>query len=83
MIEFAGFLIASFSAPEELGTNPQSLLLLVPLVLTIAVVYKATKVARVTAGNFIKESVLLFFSIVIFMVITALILSSVAWFLIR
>ena len=83
MIDFVGILIAGFTSPEELGTNPQSLLLLLPLVVTISVVYKATKVEKVSAGNFLTESVLLFFSIVVFMVISALILSSVAWYLIK
>ena len=80
MTDFASYIMASFTAPEEIGTNAQSLLLLLPVVAAIAIVYKATKVSRVSAGNFIKESVLLFGSIVIFMVITALVLSAVAWF---
>ena len=80
MTDFASYIMAGFTAPEEIGTNAQSLLLLLPVVAAIAIVYKATKVSRVSAGNFIKESVLLFGSIVIFMVITALVLSAVAWF---
>ncbi len=79
MLDLASYVLAGFTTPEEIGTTPQSLLLLLPLVVAIAVVYKATKVPRISAGNFIKESVLLFGSIVIFMVITALVLSAVAW----
>jgi len=79
MLDFASCVMAGFTAPEEIGTTAQSLLLLLPVVASIAIVYKATKVPRVSACNFIKESVLLFGSIVIFMVITALVLSAVAW----
>jgi hypothetical protein len=46
------------------------------------VIYKATKVSRVSAGNFLKESALLFGSILVFMVITALVLTAVAWFVV-
>ncbi len=81
MFDFASYVMAGFTAPEEIGTTAQSLLLLLPVVAAIAIVYKATKVPRVSAGNFIKESVLLFGSIVIFMVITALVLSAVARFI--
>lgn len=79
MFEFASLVTASFAVPEEIGTTLWSLLLLLPVVASIAIVYKATKVPCVSAGNFTKESVLLFGSIVIFMVITALVLSAVAW----
>lgn len=79
MLDFASCVMAGFAAPEEIGTTAQSLLLLLPVVASIAIVYKATKVPRVSAGNFIKESVLLFGSIVIFMVITALALTAAAW----
>jgi hypothetical protein len=79
MFELAALVMADFTAPEEIGTNPQALLLLLPLVVAIAVVYKATKLPSISAGNFLKESVVLFCSIVVFMVITALVLSGVAW----
>ncbi len=80
MLEIASYVMGSFAAPVKIGTTPQSLLLLLPLVAAIAIVYKATKVPRVSVVNFIKESVILFGSIIIFMVITALVLSAVAWF---
>ena len=41
------FVMASFTAPEEIGTNPQSLLMLLPLVAAIAVVYQATKLPTI------------------------------------
>jgi len=75
------FIIASFTAPEEIGANPQSILWLLPLAAAIAVVYKATKVPTITARNFIKEAAILFGSIVVFIVITALALYTLAWFI--
>jgi hypothetical protein len=75
------FIIASFTAPEEIGANPQSILWLLPLAAAIAVVYKATKVPTITARNFIKEAAILFGSIVVFIIITALALYTLAWFI--
>ncbi|MGD1043441.1 MAG: hypothetical protein ABR913_10340 [Sedimentisphaerales bacterium] len=82
MLALAAIVMAEFTIPEEIGTNPRSLLLLLPLLVSIAVVYKATKVSRVSAGNFLKESALLFGSILVFIVITALALAAVAWFVV-
>jgi hypothetical protein len=73
------FVIASFTAPEEIGANPQSTLWLLPLAAAIAVVYKATKLPTITARIFIKEAVILFGSIVVFIIITALALYTSAW----
>lgn len=73
------FLMASFTAPENIGTNPQALLLLIPLVASISIVYKATKVSQIRAGVFITESVLLFGSMMGFILATALVLCVVAW----
>jgi len=72
-------IIASFTAPEEIRTNPRSLLLLLPLVAAIAIVYKATKLPTIKPANFIKETILLFASIVGFIVITALVLHLLTW----
>jgi len=71
--------IASFTAPEEIGTNPSSMLWLLPLAASIAIAYKATKLPTITAGNFIKEAAILFGSIVVSMIITALALYALAW----
>ena len=76
---FGSVVIASFTAPEVIGTNPSSLLWLLPLTASIAVVYKATKLPTITAVNFIKESVILSGSIVVFILITALVLCALGW----
>jgi hypothetical protein len=78
--ELTSLVMAGFMAPEEIGTTRQSLLLLLPVVISIAVIYKATKVPRISFGNFIKESILLFLSITAFLLIIALILAAIARF---
>ena len=72
-------ILANFTMPERVGVTGLSMLWLLPLALSIAVVYKATKVREVRAVNFIKESVVLFASIVVFMLITAVVLLGFAW----
>jgi hypothetical protein len=77
------FVMASFTIPERIGTEPQSMLWLLPLAAAIAVVYKATKLSKITAGNFIKEAALLFGSIVVFIIAVALALYALAWLIIE
>ena len=73
------FIIATFTEPEKFGANPQSMLWLLPLVAAIAIIYKATKLPVIKAGKFIKETAILFGSIVVFIVIAALTLHALAW----
>ncbi|MBW7992649.1 MAG: hypothetical protein FVQ84_21895 [Planctomycetes bacterium] len=75
--------MATFTMPEKITTDPQSMLWLLPLVASIAIVYKATKLPEIKIANFLKESVILFGSIVIFMFATALVLYSIAWLVIE
>ena len=79
MATMTALLLANFTIPEKIGVTPHSMLWLLPLVASIAVVYKATKVPKISAANFLKETVILFGSIVIFMVVTALVLCASAW----
>lgn len=79
MSAMAYFVMATFTAPEDIGTNPQAMLLLLPLAAAIAVGYKATKLPKITAGNFFKETVILSGSIIVFMVIIAVALYALAW----
>ena len=72
-------IIATFTSPEKININPQSVLWLLPLVASIVVVYKATKVSTIKISSFLKETVVLFGSIIIFMVVTALVLYALAW----
>ncbi len=73
------FVIATFTAPEQIHANPQSMLWLLPLTAAIAVVYKATKLPTITASVFLKEVMLLFGSIVAFIIITVLALYALVW----
>ncbi len=79
MLTKAIVVIATFTTPEQIGTNPSSMLWLLPLAAAIAIAYKAIKLPTITAGNFIKEAAMLFGSIVVFMAITALALYTLAW----
>ena len=72
-------ILANFTVPERVGVTSSSMFWLLPLALAIAVVYKATKVRQVRAVSFIKESVVLFASVVVFMFITAVVLLGFAW----
>ena len=71
--------MATFTIPEKISANPQSLLWLLPLVAAIAIVYKATKVPEIKFAHFLKEAMILFGSIVVFMFIAALALCALAW----
>ncbi len=71
--------MATFTAPEHIRTNPQSILWLLPLAAAIAVIYKATKLPTITGGVFFKEAAVLFGSIVVFVIITALALYALVW----
>ena len=79
MTALIGMVVASFSRPIPIDTNPASMLWLLPLVAAIAVVYKATKVSEIEPRAFAKECAVLFGSIMVFIVVAALILYVVAW----
>lgn len=79
MSSIAAYILANFTVPEPISVDPKSMLLLLPLVAAIAVVYKATKLPAIKPAHFLKESVILFGSIVVFMAVTALVLCVLAW----
>jgi len=68
------YVIASFMSPVNIGTTAKAMLLALPLIAVISVVYKATKLDEIKFNSFVKESFLLFGSILVFMVVTAVIL---------
>ena len=64
-------LLATFSAPETIATNPAQMLWLLPLALAGAVVYKAIKLPQITPAIFLKEVfTLLAFLLCLLLVIT-------------
>ena len=79
MSMIAAFVLATFTMPERISVTPSSMLWLLPLIAAISVVYKTTKLPKIRFTHFVKESVVLFGSIVIFMLITALVLCAMAW----
>jgi len=79
MMAFMATMLGSFTTPMRIGTDPASTLWLLPLVVSIAVVYKATKVHRVRPWPFAKESAVLFGSIIVFIIVAAVILYGVTW----
>lgn len=79
MTAFDGILLASFTTPMHIGTDPVSMLWLLPLLVSVVVVYKATKVYKIRAYPFIQESAVLFGSILAFIIVIALVLYGVSW----
>lgn len=72
-------MLGSFSTPMKIGTDPVSMLWLLPLVAAIAIVYKATKVHKIRLRPFARETAVLFGSILLFIVVAAVILYGLAW----
>lgn len=73
-------LLATFLYPENISTTPLSMLWVLPLVASIAIVYKATKVDTIELKPFAKETFVLFGSIVVFLGVAAIVLCLIAWF---
>jgi len=76
MLNSTAAMLAAFTAPEDIKVNLQSMLWMLPLAAAIAIIYKATKLPKITARLFIKETVVLFASIVVFIIAAA----AVLWF---
>ena len=72
---------ATFTSPEQMGTNPQSILWILPLMVAIVVAYKTTKLPTITLRLFLKETAGLFLSILVFIVLIALALHAIAYFI--
>jgi len=60
--------LSSFAQPIEIATDAWSMLWMFPLLLAIAIVYKATKMRILSGGRFVKEVAILFGTISGFMV---------------
>ena len=79
MLTNAFAILAGFTSPIDIGTTPKSMLWILPLVLSIAIIYKATKLPKITPASFIKEISLLFGSIVAIIILASLSLYIFAW----
>ena len=71
--------IATFSLPHNITTSASMTLWLLPLAASIAVIYKVLKLPKIKPVNFIKETAVLFGSIMVFLVVSAVVLFLVAW----
>jgi hypothetical protein len=60
-------ILAGFMSPINIPTTPAAMLWMFPLILAIVIVYKATKLRVIFPKKFIKEVVILFFTISIFL----------------
>lgn len=66
------YCLAGFMSPVYIGTTPQAFLLALPLIAIISIVYKATKMENLKFVPFVWQVFLLFCSILVFMVLTAI-----------
>ena len=68
------YVLAGFMSPVYISTTATALLLALPLIAVISVVYKATKLEEIKFVSFLRESIILFGSILVFMIVTAVVL---------
>ena len=64
---------------SNITTSASMTLWLLPLAASIAVIYKVLKLPKIKPVNFIKETAVLFGSIMVFLVVSAVVLFLVAW----
>ena len=76
-----GFILASFMLPMDIPTSPTAMLWMFPLILSITIVYKATKLRVIFPKKLIKEVVILFFTISIFLILAGVGLNLLVAFL--
>jgi hypothetical protein len=79
MMALVATMLGNFTTPMRIDTTPASMLWLLPLVVSISVVYKATKVYKIRPWPFVRESAVLFGSIIVFIVVAAIILYGITW----
>ena len=65
-------LLASFTAPIHIGTDPAALLWMFPLLAAVAIIYKATKLRVIFPLRFIKEVALLFITMSVLMILAGI-----------
>lgn len=80
MLDNVTNIIANFATPEHIGTTPGSLFWMFPLLASISIIYKATKLRVIFVKKFVKEVVILFVTLSLFMTAIAVLLYFVVWF---
>lgn len=71
------YVLAGFTSPVYIGTTAKALLLALPLIAVISIVYKAIKLDEIKFISFLRESILLFGSILAFMIVTAVVIFAI------
>lgn len=74
-------LLASFTNPISIGTNPTSMLWMFPLLAAVAIIYKVVKMRVMFMRKYFKEVFILFVSISIFIVLIGVGLHILVYFL--
>ena len=72
-------LLASFSTPINITTDPASMLWMFPLLASIAIIYKATKMRVLFIKTFIIETVKVFLTLCGVMILAIIVLNLVVW----
>ena len=73
-------IIATFTAPQHIGTTPMSLMWMFPLLAAVSVIYKSTKLRVIFLKKFAMEVVILFATLSLFMIGIAVALYFIVWF---
>ena len=62
-------MLAGFTAPLRIGTDPASMLWMFPLLASVAIIYKTTRMKVIFPLKFIREVVVLFTTMSILMIL--------------
>ncbi len=76
-------IMATFTSPQNIPTAPMALFWIFPLIVLVSIVYKTTKFKKIKLISFINEVALLFGSIAVFVIITAVVLYSICRFVLE
>lgn len=79
MPELYAFMLGGFRAPLDIGTTPLSMLWMFPLLASIAVVYKTTRLRVLFLKPLLLESLILFLTLSGFMILAGIVLNLVVW----
>ena len=79
MFYYISWYLATFAAPIQIGTDSAMFVWLPPLLLGIAVIYKAIKLPDISPLNFIKETAAVFGTILVVMIVIAATLHIITW----
>lgn len=75
----AELMLASFTAPLDIGCDPMSVVWMFPLLAGIAAVYKATKMRVLFVGSFLWQTLTLFATLSGFMILAMVVLNLIQW----